>query len=626
MEEAFAREAERVGADAAARAVGRRRDRLRRRRAPHRAAARPRRDGRGLRGGRGGARPHGRVEARRARAGGRAGVPRALHRRVAAGRVARSPERAAGLRGGRGRRGCCGSSMRLVDGADLRSLCAARAAAGGARSWRRSAPRSTPRTRAGSCTATSSPRTCWSPRSDHAYLTDFGLVKALDATAGLTRTGDVVGTLDYVAPERIRGAGDGPAADLYSLGCVLYYALTGRVVFARRGRRAQAVGAPVRAAAGRSRASTRCSPARWPRTRRSGSRAARSSGRPRSPPPGRLAGPRSTSPAARRRGSRAADPAARRAARRRPLAALEHAVARAAADRARRWPTRRPSRSSGGSPTSAPGQTRARRSWSPRWRRSSPSSAGCRPRSTPSTPTPSGSCVELETVRGRVLADEAAAAERLGALQDELATLAARLAARRWGIHHLGSLFGAARAARPSAAMSTIANKMRRKGRRALHRELRVPARTAQQARRGARRAHARRRRPRRPARLVPRLPLRRRRADRHALQGRRRRLARDDPADPRVHRLLPSAPSASYLHHTPDSTLDVPMSMILPTTLQIVDAARPPDGPVHRRRRRRPRRRLRVVQPTDLRRMRDTLPPAAPRRRRVAPAPAAAA
>ncbi len=68
-------------------------------------------------------------------------------------------------------------------------------------------------------------------RSDHAYLTDFGLVKALDADAGLTRTGEVVGTLDYVAPERIRGAGDGPAADLYSLGCVLYFALTGRPVF-----------------------------------------------------------------------------------------------------------------------------------------------------------------------------------------------------------------------------------------------------------------------------------------------------------------------------------------------------------------------------------------------------------
>jgi hypothetical protein len=66
---------------------------------------------------------------------------------------------------------------------------------------------------------------------DHAYLTDFGLVKALDDPEGQTRTGHLVGTLDYVAPERIRGEGDGPAADLYSLGCVLYYTLTGVVPF-----------------------------------------------------------------------------------------------------------------------------------------------------------------------------------------------------------------------------------------------------------------------------------------------------------------------------------------------------------------------------------------------------------
>jgi serine/threonine-protein kinase len=66
---------------------------------------------------------------------------------------------------------------------------------------------------------------------DHAYLTDFGLVKALDASAGVTRTGELVGTLDYIAPERIRGESTGPASDLYSLGCVLYFALTGQVVF-----------------------------------------------------------------------------------------------------------------------------------------------------------------------------------------------------------------------------------------------------------------------------------------------------------------------------------------------------------------------------------------------------------
>ena len=70
---------------------------------------------------------------------------------------------------------------------------------------------------------------------DHAYLTDFGLVKALDESTAHTGTGTLVGTLDYVAPERIRGEGDGPAADLYSLGCVLYFTLTGAVPFPLEG-------------------------------------------------------------------------------------------------------------------------------------------------------------------------------------------------------------------------------------------------------------------------------------------------------------------------------------------------------------------------------------------------------
>jgi serine/threonine-protein kinase len=66
---------------------------------------------------------------------------------------------------------------------------------------------------------------------DHAYLTDFGLVKDLAATTGVTRTGEVLGTLDYVAPERIQGGETGPWTDVYALGCVLFFALTGRVVF-----------------------------------------------------------------------------------------------------------------------------------------------------------------------------------------------------------------------------------------------------------------------------------------------------------------------------------------------------------------------------------------------------------
>ena len=66
---------------------------------------------------------------------------------------------------------------------------------------------------------------------DHCYLTDFGLVKDLAATTGATRTGEVLGTLDYVAPERIQGGETGPWTDVYALGCVLFFALTGRVVF-----------------------------------------------------------------------------------------------------------------------------------------------------------------------------------------------------------------------------------------------------------------------------------------------------------------------------------------------------------------------------------------------------------
>ena len=51
-------------------------------------------------------------------------------------------------------------------------------------SSRRSPPRSTPPTRAGSCTATSSPPTCWSAAEDHVYLTDFGLSREAEPDAG----------------------------------------------------------------------------------------------------------------------------------------------------------------------------------------------------------------------------------------------------------------------------------------------------------------------------------------------------------------------------------------------------------------------------------------------------------
>ncbi len=61
-----------------------------------------------------------------------------------------------------------------------------------------------------------------------AWVSDFGLAKVDDE--GLTRTGDVLGTLRYMAPERFRGKGD-VRADVYSLGLTLYELLTLRPAF-----------------------------------------------------------------------------------------------------------------------------------------------------------------------------------------------------------------------------------------------------------------------------------------------------------------------------------------------------------------------------------------------------------
>lgn len=65
--------------------------------------------------------------------------------------------------------------------------------------------------------------------SGHVWVTDFGLAKAVedatDAASELTRTGDVIGTIQYMAPERFRGWSD-PRSDVYGLGMTLYELLT----------------------------------------------------------------------------------------------------------------------------------------------------------------------------------------------------------------------------------------------------------------------------------------------------------------------------------------------------------------------------------------------------------------
>jgi serine/threonine protein kinase len=71
-----------------------------------------------------------------------------------------------------------------------------------------------------------------SGEDEHAYLTDFGLTKKL-SDAGMTKTGQWVGTLDYAAPEQINGQGVDARTDVYALGAVLYHALTGQVPYVR---------------------------------------------------------------------------------------------------------------------------------------------------------------------------------------------------------------------------------------------------------------------------------------------------------------------------------------------------------------------------------------------------------
>jgi serine/threonine-protein kinase len=69
--------------------------------------------------------------------------------------------------------------------------------------------------------------------ADRAFLTDFGLAKAL-GDSGVLSGASIAGTVEYMSPEQWRGERVGPAADVYSLGCVLYESLTGIVPYARQ--------------------------------------------------------------------------------------------------------------------------------------------------------------------------------------------------------------------------------------------------------------------------------------------------------------------------------------------------------------------------------------------------------
>jgi serine/threonine-protein kinase len=67
---------------------------------------------------------------------------------------------------------------------------------------------------------------------DHIYLTDFGLAKRAETAPGLTGVDQMLGTVDYVAPEQIEGSEPDARGDIYSLGCVLFETLMGEAPFA----------------------------------------------------------------------------------------------------------------------------------------------------------------------------------------------------------------------------------------------------------------------------------------------------------------------------------------------------------------------------------------------------------
>ncbi|MDX2646518.1 serine/threonine-protein kinase [Streptomyces sp. PA03-1a] len=69
-------------------------------------------------------------------------------------------------------------------------------------------------------------------RDGRVLLTDFGIA-VVEGDSAITRTGELVGSVDYLAPERARGGRPGPESDLWSLGATLYAAVEGRSPFRR---------------------------------------------------------------------------------------------------------------------------------------------------------------------------------------------------------------------------------------------------------------------------------------------------------------------------------------------------------------------------------------------------------
>jgi serine/threonine-protein kinase len=68
---------------------------------------------------------------------------------------------------------------------------------------------------------------------DHAYLSDFGITRVQSSDTRITDSGNWIGTVDFMAPEHLRGEPTDARADVYALGCVLFTTLTGTPPFRR---------------------------------------------------------------------------------------------------------------------------------------------------------------------------------------------------------------------------------------------------------------------------------------------------------------------------------------------------------------------------------------------------------